>query len=121
MSIKSYDFSWVKEFVLQNLINADSFIRIFLQNFIDEGLGLRRNVAWVFIVHISDSLHGLLSADVVEGSFTANELICQDPDAPNVNAIIVAFSFNNLGRNVVKSAAVCCSSILANGSPTQIT
>jgi hypothetical protein len=61
-----------------------------------------------------------LSTDVVERSLTREHLKGEDSDCPDVNKVVIGFAFEDFGADVVKGAAVGCSSFFAVDCPTEI-
>jgi hypothetical protein len=105
----------LEESILKDLLDANALIWIFFENLVDEGLGFRGNLGWILVCDIDDSLHGFLATDVVERRLATNHLVSKNPHTPDVNTVVVALSTNDLGRHVVKRAAVCGSAIFAYG------
>jgi len=113
--------SRVQKPILQNLVNPYSLIGILLQNSINKGFSLQRNLSRVVVMHIPYALHRLLTTDIVKWRLSAYQLIREDTNAPNIDTVIISLTLDNLGRNVIESAAVSCPSALADGSPSEIT
>jgi hypothetical protein len=106
--------------MLQHLVNPNPLLRVLLQNPIDKCLPHRTNLTGVLVVHITDALHRLLTTDVVEGRSAADQFEGQHTNAPYIHAIVVPLPLDDLGRDVVQSAAVGRPPVLADRRPSEI-
>ena len=106
---------------MEDLLDAYSIFGVLFEDLIDEGLGFGRGIGGVLVGDIYYLLHGLLAADVVEGSLAADHLVGKHPDTPNVHAIIIALPSDDLRAHVVQGTAVSSPPIGANGRPAKIT
>ena len=79
-----------------------------------------RDLSRIIVIYIPYAFHRLLAADIVERCLAADELICEHSDAPDIDAVVVALPFDDLWRDIVKSAAIGCSSVRADCRPSEI-
>lgn len=71
-------------------------------------------------IYVKDFLHCLLSGNVEERRFSDKQLIGQHTDTPYINTVVITVPSNNLRADVIKRSTVSCSSIFANGRPSEI-
>ena len=89
-----------------SLLQTHPLLRISCQQLRDEVLHLCRQVAGELDVHGQNLAVGLLPALLgLERSMASAELVAKHPNAPDVNHEIVLIAQDDLGRDIVKSAA----------------
>lgn len=70
--------------------------------------------------YVEDFLHGFLTADVIEGSFTDQKLIGENSQAPQIDGVVVFNSLQNLRRSIVECTTISFSSVITDGRPSEI-
>lgn len=57
---------------------------------------------------------------MVKGSLSDQQLVCQDSYRPNIHEVIIGLALQDLGADVIQSAAVGGPPVLAVGGPSEI-
>lgn len=94
---------------------------VLIQSFWNKLLCLYWKLFWQFKVTLHNFLHCLFPWNVVKWCFSHNHFESKYADCPNINALIISFTFKNFWTYIIKCTTVCFSSCVCINSPSEIT
>jgi hypothetical protein len=78
--------------MIVNLWNCDSVLTLSFQTSSDKVLQHLATIGWKLKVNLANSHFGLYLIFFFEWRHTYTELICKDPDRPDVDSVVVNFN-----------------------------
>ena len=95
-----------------NFFNFWALGRISLKYKLNEFLSITRNMIWEENITSINVLNCFLVARTFERWSTDQKLVCQNPNAPNINRMIILILLDHLGCKIIYCCAAHCFSTI---------